>query len=657
MNLTHKQRLMLIVIVVGTFVTVLNQTLVAPALPSIMEEMSVDAATVQWLTTGFTLVNAIMIPITAYLQDRFSTKRLFLFSMVTFAVGTLLCAWGTNFGVLLVGRLVQAAGAGILMPLGMTVLLVTFPIEKRGAAMGIFGLVIAFAPAIGPTVAGIIIDAADWHLMFYIVDALSLLVVLAAAIFMENIPPANKGDSALEPLSVVLSTLGFGGMLYGFSVFGSSGFTLQSIIPVVVGTVCVVWFFIRQTHLPVPMLRVKVLKNRKFLIATIIGMLVQGSLLAAGILMPIYVQTLLGYPATVSGLVLMPGALIMGVMNPIAGKLFDKHGPRVLGIIGMALLFVTTVLFGFLSLEMSVIYLAVIYALRMLGMTLVNMPITTWGMNALDTRYMNHGTSVNNTLRQVAGSLGTAIVISVSSMVTSATAPTAGDIQAQMNGINVAFLVCAALVLIGLVLTIIFVKGKPGQTDSGGAEAEGEEDAQAKENKTVLESIMKKDVFTLKKDATVQEAMQLFIDQGISACPIVDDEGQPVGFISDGDILKRLSKQTGSVMDPIVLIAATAKDDTPYAERVAQLMELPVSAVGVPESIGVSIHADLGEVCRMLASNHLKKVPVLEQGRIVGIINRSDITRYSMESYLENRPQDAVYCGEGDAQDEACEVR
>jgi len=196
--------------------------------------------------------------------------------------------------------------------------------------MGLFGLVVAFAPAIGPTVAGIIVDQFDWRIMFYGVTALILVVVVFAAFLLEKKPPLSKGDVAFDALSVVLSTLGFGGLLYGFSVIGSYGIDLISGIALVVGIVCVIWFFIRQTHLEVPMLRVQVLLNKKFLVATIIGMLVQGSLLAAGILMPIYIQNLLGYPATVSGLVLMPGAIIMGIMNPVAGKLFDKHGPRVL---------------------------------------------------------------------------------------------------------------------------------------------------------------------------------------------------------------------------------------------------------------------------------------------------------------------------------------
>lgn len=642
MGLTRKQRFMIAVIVVGTFVTVLNQTLVTPALPSIMEEMHIDETTGQWLTTGFTLVNAIMIPVTAYLQDRFSTKRLFLFSMVIFAVGTLLCAWGQNFPALLAGRLVQAAGAGILMPLGMTVLLVTFPIEKRGSAMGLFGLVIAFAPAIGPTAAGIVIDAADWHIMFYGVDILAIIVIVLAAALMERNPPQSKGDSALEPLSLVLSTMGFGSLLYSFSIFGSQGPSPLTLVTLAVGVVGVVWFFIRQTKLPVPMLRVRVLMNRKFLIATIIGMLVQGSLLATGILMPVYVQSLMGYSATISGLMMLPGALIMGIMNPVAGKLFDKHGPRGIAIIGMSLLLLSTIGFGLLNLQSSIIYIMLLFCMRMFSMALVNMPITTWGMNALDTRYMNHGTSVNNTLRQVAGSLSTAVVISISAMVQSVAGPRVGDVQAHMYGIDLAFLVFAAFILVGLVLTIVFVKSKPGETDSVGSEGEGAGAATA--NKTLLESIMKRDVYTLPQTATVQDAMQLFIDKHISACPIVDSKGDPVGFISDGDILKRLSRQGGTYTDPIVLIATSAQDETPYNEKLEQIMKLPVTSVGVRDSIGVNIHADIGEVCRVLAQNHLKKVPVLDGGHIVGIINRSDITHYSMEAYLEGRPDEAVFC-------------
>ncbi|WP_302961192.1 MDR family MFS transporter [uncultured Adlercreutzia sp.] len=635
MKLTRKQWMMLAVLVFGAFVTVLNQTLVTPALPSIMEEMSVDQSTAQWLTTGFTLVNAIMIPITAFLQDRFSTRKLFVFSMGMFALGTLLAAVGLNFPVLLGGRLVQAAGAGILMPVTMTVLMLVFPVDRRGSAMGIFGLVIAFAPAIGPTVAGFVIDQADWHILFYIIFGLALVIIAASLFLVDDKVPENKGDSVLDPLSLVLSTLGFGLMLYGFSALGSAGFTLVPMLTTAVGIVGVVWFFIRQTRLPHPMLRVDVLKNRRFLVGTIIGMLVQGALLAAGILMPIYIQSLHGLSATVSGLVLMPGAILMGVMNPIAGKWFDRHGPRRMAIVGMTLLTLTTFAFALLNTATSIVYITVVYTVRMFSMTLVNMPITTWGMNALDNKVMNHGTSVNNTLRQVAGSLGTAIIIAVSTQVQNIASPGLGATEGTMLGINAAFLVCTALCLIGLVMTVALVKDKPGE------EAAVDEEGT---RKSLLTSIMKTDVYSLSREATVEEAMRLFVEKNISAAPIVDESGEPVGFISDGDILKRLSPRSNSFTDPIVLINRTVMDDEGYAEKLAKVMQMRASEIGAGNPICVSVHADLTNVCRVLAENHLKKVPVLEDGHIVGVINRSDITQYSMAAYLSEHPNRAVFC-------------
>lgn len=654
MGLTKKQWMMLVVIVIGSFVTILNQTLVTPALPAIMDEMSIDAATGQWLTSGFTLMNAIMIPITAYLQDRFSIKGLFLFSMSVFALGTLMCAWGPNFPVLLAGRLVQAVGAGILMPMSMTVLLITFPIERRGSAMGVFGLVIAFAPAIGPTVSGIMVDVASWHVMFYVITGLSAIVIVMAAFLIDARMREGDAKASLDPLSVVLSTLGFGGLLYGFSIVGSSGIDAWSVGTTLVGAVCVVWFFIRQNHLKTPMLRVRILLNRNFLVATIICMLVQASLLVAPVLMPIYVQNLMGYSATMSGLVIMPGAIIMGIMNPIAGKVFDRYGPRVMGIVGMSLLCLTTLCFGFVALDTNIVFITVVFAVRMFSMALVNMPITTWGMNSLDTKLMNHGTSINNTLRMVAGSLGTAVVVSIYSLVGSTIIPQFGPLQGSMYAFNVSFLVCTALVLVGLVLTIVFVKGRPGTVEATGNEGE-EEPGHSDTNRVLLTKIMKKDVYVLRADDTVKDAMQLFIDEGISACPVVDDEGKPVGFISDGDILKTLSRKSESYLDPIALIAASAEDNRKYGEKLEQMMDLPVSSIGVHNLISVNVHSDIDEVCRVLAEYHLKKVPVMEDGKICGIINRSDITRYSMEAYLEGRPQDVAYCDDEDGKAE-CEA-
>ncbi|WP_417142705.1 MDR family MFS transporter [Raoultibacter massiliensis] len=626
MGLSRKQIMMLAVLMFGTFVTVLNQTVVTPALPSVMAEMSVDAATAQWLTTGFTLVNAIMIPITAYLTDRYSTRNLFVVAMGIFTASSLLAGWGPSFPVLLAGRLLQAAGAGILMPMVMTVLMLTFPVDKRGSAMGLFGVVIAFAPAIGPTVAGLIIDNASWHDMFFIIAGLSALVIICSLFVLERTPAPDKQTSLDKP-SVVSSSLGFGCLLYGFSVIGSYGISVQAAAATVIGIVSLIYFFRRQLKMETPMLQVRVLANRKFLIGTIIGMLVQASLLAAGILLPIYLQSLLGYSATISGLVILPGAIVMGAMGPIAGRLFDKHGPRVLSLVGLSMLTITTFAMAFLGDNTGIVYLTILYTIRLFSLALVNMPITTWAMNALDNTLINHGTSVNNTFRQVAGSLGTAVLVSIMTIATNAGGATMDTVHASIFGINMAFAAAGILCVLGLGLTIAFVKDKPGETAKTDVD---------NARRTVLESIMKRDVYVLDADATVIDAMRLLVDKHISAAPLVDTAGNAVGFVSDGDIMRHLSKRSQMYVDPVVMIMQMGRDSTGFDDKLRELMQMRAKDIGAKGIIGVDIHADLPEVCRVLGENHLKKVPVLDDGQIVGVINRSDVTQYSMKSYLES---------------------
>ena len=630
LSLTRKQLATVAVMIFGTFVTVLNQTLVTPALPAIMVEMNVDASVAQWLTTGFTLVNAIMIPITAFLTDRFSVKRLFTVSMVTFALGSLMAGWGPNFAVLLLGRLLQAAGAGILMPMVMTVLMLTFPPERRGSAMGIFGLVVAFAPAVGPSVAGAVIDFYNWHILFYGITVCALAVIGTGLLALEKSEPINPA-ATLDVPSVILSSAGFGLTLYGFSDIGSNGFALLNIVLTACGVALTVWFFVRQLRLPNPMLNVRVLANKRFLTGSVIGMLVQAALLASGVLMPIYLQTYMGYSALVSGLVILPGAIIMGLMGLVAGPLFDKHGPRMLCLIGLSVLTVSTLGFSVLGPTTGLVYITVLYTVRMFSLSLVNMPVTTWAMNALDDKAMNHGTSVNNTLRQVAGSLGTAVLVSVSTAVTNMQAPSLGNDLAGIHGINAAFFVASLLCLAGLILAVLFVKNRPSSSEAMASDPDNA-------RRSTLEQIMKTDVYTLPSTATVYEAVRMLVERGISAAPIVDDKGVPIAFISDGDVTRFLAQKNATYTDPVLLIMLSGASDTgDFGRQIDHLMDLNVLSIATRRVIDVDIHTSLPTVCRILGENHLKKIPVTENGQLVGVINRSDIAHYSMARYLASR--------------------
>ncbi len=629
-GLTRKQFLTLAVLVSGTFLVILNQTLVTPALPSIMADMGVDASTVQWLTAGFTLVNAIMIPVTAYLTDRFDTRRLFLSAMSIFAAGSLLAGWGPSFAVLLIGRLVQAAGAGILMPMTMTVMLLSFPVERRGTAMGWFGVVIAFAPTIGPTVGGIIVDSLNWHVMFFIVTGLALADVVFSLAFLVKLKESDKEASSLDRISVALSTLGFGTMLFGFSAIGSYGPTPTAFVPIVIGAAVLVVFFRRQLTSENPMLRVRVLANRRFAVGTAITMIVQASLMANAVLIPIYVQDLCGQSATVSGLVMLPGAIVMGVTGPIAGRIFDKRGPRRLVITGTGILaLVTLSLALFLSTSTSMVAFCAIIALRNFSMALVNMPVTTWGMNALDNRLISHGNAVNNTLRQVAGSLGTAVVVSVYSIVRDMNVEALGQIQSSMVGINAAFGVQAFSCLAALVIVIAMVRTRP--NDAKNADP-------ANERRIAIEAIMHRDVYTVPSTATVADAVRAFVKHGVSTVPIVNEKNMVCGVISDGDVLRALSRHDKTFVDPIMMIMGSAVGKhADFSEKIDSVLDLNVMSLRTTSVITVDAHADLSDICRIMGANHLKKVPVVDNGRIIGVINRSGITQFAMKSYMEKR--------------------
>ncbi|MGF7500515.1 MDR family MFS transporter [Staphylococcus ureilyticus] len=437
-----------IVLLSGAFITILNQTLLGTALPPIMKDLQVSESTVQWLQSIFMLVNGIMIPVTAFLIERFTSRQLFLTAMSIFAVGTLLCAVGIDFSMLLIGRVLQAAGAGIMMPLMQTILFLTFPKEKRGTAMGLFGLVIAFAPAIGPTLSGILVEHLTWRSVFYVVFPIAIIIIIASIFLLKNVTETTHPK--LNIASVILSTLGFGGLLYSFSSVGEAGWTsVQFIAPLIVGIVSLVIFIRRQLNLKEPMLEFRVFNYGIYTLGTILSMFVFGVLIATNIILPLYMQNMLQYSALKSGLVLLPGAIIMGMMNPITGYLFDKFGGKWLARIGLFVLVVSTLPFTMLTEHTTFTYLATSNALRMVSIAMVMMPMTTLAINQLPNELIAHGTAMNNTFRQMAGAIGTAVFITLMSV----SAIPQDGITGIIHGVNVTFIVATVISAIGLLLS------------------------------------------------------------------------------------------------------------------------------------------------------------------------------------------------------------
>jgi EmrB/QacA subfamily drug resistance transporter len=465
--------LMIAILFFGAFISFLNNSLLNVALPTIMVDFEKDYATVQWLATGYMLVSGILIPASAFLITRFKNRHLFITAMSLFTLGTALAAYAPNFGLLLTGRMIQAAGSSVMGPLLMNIMLVSFPREKRGTAMGVFGLVMITAPAIGPTLSGYIVEHWDWRLLFEMILPFAIISLILAIWKLENIMETRH--TTLDYLSVVLSILGFGGVLYGCSTASNDGWTdVKVLTTLIFGGLGIILFIIRQLRLENPLLDLHVYKYPMFALGSIISMVITAAMFSGMILTPAYVQSVRGISPLDSGLIMLPGAIVMGIMSPITGKLFDKFGPRVLAFIGISITAYSTYLLSGMDLETTKTTIVLMYTLRMFGMSMVMMPIMTNGLNQLPTRLNPHGTAINNTVQQVVGSIGTALFVTLMNSVATNKGEELLEAakesnpeklqdqtfligiqqQALLEGIQISFLVATGVTILALILSI-----------------------------------------------------------------------------------------------------------------------------------------------------------------------------------------------------------
>lgn len=470
---------MIAILFCGAFIAFLNNTLLNVALPSIMTEFQVSPAIVQWLTNGYMLVNGILIPASAFFIQKFTNRKLFLTAMSLFSLGTLLAAISPHFGFLIAGRMIQASGSSLLMPLLMNVMLIAFPIERRGRAMGVFGLVMTLAPAIGPTLSGWIIEHYSWRMLFWIIFPFTVLFLLLGLLKLKNITP-NR-DIKIEVVSLIYSTLAFGGLLYGFSSAGEIGWKKPAVfVPIAVGAIFLVLFIGRQLRLREPMLEFRIFKYPMFALSSTISIVLSASMFSGMILTPIYVQSVRGISPFDAGLLMLPGAIVMGIMSPITGKLFDKYGPRMLATVGLLIMAITTYMFSRLTLDMAYFTIMLLYTVRMFGMSLVMMPVMTNGLNQLPMIQYPHGTAMNNTLQQVSGAIGSAILVTlmnkkmelskeqlVNSTASASSTAASEDVmieitnQAMLDGINFAFLISTFIAILAFILSLFMKRVVP----------------------------------------------------------------------------------------------------------------------------------------------------------------------------------------------------
>ncbi len=460
-------------LIIGAFFAILNETLLNIALTTLMGEFHVSLPTVQWMATGFMLVMGIVIPASAILLQWFSTRQLFLGTMLVFTLGTTLCALAPTFPILLTGRLIQAAGTGLLMPVIFNVFLLVFPPHRRGKVMGLVGLVIMFAPAIGPTLSGIIVEYLGWRFLFICVIPFALFSVAFAYRYLVNVSEVTKPK--VDVRSLVYSTIGFGSLVYGFSSAGKgeAGFLSPNVYTfIILGVIGITFFSLRQFKLKDPVMDLRVFKYPMFTHGILMFLIIMMTMFSSEIILPVFMQGPLALSAATAGLLLLPGSILNGLMSPVMGHLFDKFGPRLLMIPASIVLSGTMFMMSRLHADTEPWMIIIGYILLMLTVSAIMMPAETNGLNQLPKRLYPHGTSVMTTLQPVAGAIGVSVFISILNarqnhfLGQSKNPDDPGTISdAMVAGVELVYFIAFAISIIAVILAFLVYRAVPRDQD------------------------------------------------------------------------------------------------------------------------------------------------------------------------------------------------
>ncbi|THF85013.1 multidrug efflux MFS transporter [Deinococcus sp. KSM4-11] len=457
-TLAPRDRAVIVILLIATFVVILNETIMNVAIPVLMKDLHVSAGNAQWLSTAFMLTMAVVIPITGFLLQRLATRTVFLLAMGLFSAGTLLAALAPGFVPLLLARVVQASGTAIMLPLLMTTVLTVVPERTRGAVMGNISIVISVAPAIGPTISGLILQALSWRFMFLFVLPIALAALAYGARMLGNV--GERKDAPLDLVSIPLSALGFGGFVYALNqASGPGGFgSLNVLWPLGVAVVSLILFVLRQQMLirrDAPLLDLRAFRLPQFTLGVGLMVIAMMALFGGAILLPLYLQGVRGLNTLQTGLLLLPGGLVMGLLSPLVGRWYDRVGPRPLTLPGTVLM--AGVLFGLghLTTGTPVWALLALHVTLSVGLALLFTPVFTSSLGPLPPQLYSHGSAILSTLQQVAGAAGMALLVTLYAARSAALAHGgAAPLLAQQGGIQLAFTVSAWIAVVAIPLSL-----------------------------------------------------------------------------------------------------------------------------------------------------------------------------------------------------------
>jgi DHA2 family lincomycin resistance protein-like MFS transporter len=459
-----RNRLVIALLLTSTFVVFLNEMLMSVAIPQLMIELGVTATAAQWLTTAFLLTMAVVIPITGFLLQRINTRPIYILAMSIFSAGTLICALSPGLELLVFGRVIQAVGTAIMMPLLMTTVMTLVPPEGRGKTMGNISIIMSVAPAIGPTIAGLILAYLDWRWMFILMLPIALGALALGARYMKNV--STPRYAPLDFVSVILSALAFGGIVYGLSSLGetSEAPLFPTWVPLAVGVVAMAIFVFRQMQLQKAdraLLDLRTFGSTNYTLSVVTMAVAMMALFGMIILIPIYLQNVVGLSTLQTGLLLLPGSLMMGLLGPTVGRLYDKYGTRPLLVPGTIL--VSLVMWTLTQVGVSTPVWAILvgHITMCLGLALMFTPLFTASLSSLPMQLYSHGSAILGSVQQVAGAAGIALFVALMTIQTSSLlAGGATEVDALAAGIRTGFL-CGAIISVFAIVAGVFVKKPP----------------------------------------------------------------------------------------------------------------------------------------------------------------------------------------------------
>lgn len=457
-------------LLIAAFVAILNETTMAIAIPELNKSLGIPPELGQWLTSAFMLAMAVVIPTTGFLLQRFTTRQVFLAAIGSFVLGTAICLVAPGFVMLLIGRVVQAAGTGVMMPLLMTTMMNVVPAHSRGRMMGRVGLVISLAPAMGPTLSGVVLDSLGWRWIFGIILPIAVIAMLLGAKWMTNLGETKRAP--IDVLSIFLSAFAFGGIVFGLSQLGSHGAPVAGVPPVLVivgGAVFLGLFVWRQLVLQRvddALLDLRVFRSRNYVVAVVIMAVVSLSMFGTFTLLPLYLQDVAGLDPTKAGLVLLPGSVLMGLLGPVMGRIYDARGPKTLLVPGTILIAGAMLVYSTVGTHTPMWFLMIVQIAMSVGLAASFTPLFSASLGSLDRSLYSHGSAVLNTLQQVAGAAGTAVLISIySSYLHAGEEAGLSTADAGAPGTHAAFLVAGCIAVVTILLAL-FIR-KPEEAPAG----------------------------------------------------------------------------------------------------------------------------------------------------------------------------------------------